>query len=558
VAETHYKPLLDYIAGLVTRFGFEPLENSVDILNEMTGKDPVIDVAVLGEFKSGKSSFLNSIVEQDILPVGVVPVTTVICRLAFGDKNRVQVVFSDDRVEEISFDSIDQFVDEKYNPKNRKKVRRLDVMLTAKAELKGLRLIDTPGIGSAYMHNTSDTEMWIPNAGFALITISSDRPLGESDIMFVRKALDQCPELAIVLTKTDRYSSSQVDEISAFIKNTLKKEIGHEFSIYPYSIINDTQSARQRILTEALLPLAENLHSAWERIFLHKIHSLFRRTLDYLQIAFQSAQQYQQRRGELKRIVFDTRINTGHIRQEISDIAERYKSDSRQKIWEILEKHEREIIIQLVRDLKAERESFSGNLSKAVEKFREWLEEHVSSSLLNVVEREKQAFIDIEKSAREHFSSYMSFFHQRLNDNLSKALNVTLAPVEIPEISLSWSQPDISIDRVFDFPLDLLWFLFPMKLFKGIFMKYFAGEIPREVDKNLHRLTSDLTGSINSCIEKIADQSKAAVISELETVERLLGDGTDSAQEISAIIDEIKSKSAMLFTDKENSMIVDY
>jgi ribosome biogenesis GTPase A len=47
-----------------------------------------MDVAVLGQFKAGKSSFINSLPGQDVVPVGVVPVTTVVTRLRYGPTAR--------------------------------------------------------------------------------------------------------------------------------------------------------------------------------------------------------------------------------------------------------------------------------------------------------------------------------------------------------------------------------------------------------------------------------------------------------------------------------------
>ena len=47
----------------------------------------IIDVAILGQFKAGKSSFINSIIGKPVLPTGVTPVTTVITRLQYEKLN---------------------------------------------------------------------------------------------------------------------------------------------------------------------------------------------------------------------------------------------------------------------------------------------------------------------------------------------------------------------------------------------------------------------------------------------------------------------------------------
>ena len=546
------KKLFDNISNIIRRFDLQPLASLVAALETTTKMPPIIDVAFLGEFKSGKTSLVNSLVGRDVFPVGVVPVTSVVCRLAFGEMERATVVFSDNGAKEIPFESISQFVDERLNPCNEKKVRYLDVMLSGLPMLKGLRFIDTPGLGSTHQHNTRATTEWVPNVGFALFAISVDRPLGESDIAFMRQALDHCPDLVVVLTKTDRCTAEQVLEIKDFLDSSLQREFMRTFRIYPYSVTTGVEMARQDLLNEVLLPLAKNHRIEHARIIFHKLRILSIRTLDYLRVALRATEQDQHRRDEVRKTVFDTRLSINRIRQEIDGIAAQYKAVSRERIWERLEKHEGEIIRDIRQNFKGDRDLFTENLSIVTEAFRQWLSKHLYSRLLDIAEQERLALSTIEGQAREHFSSYLSFFHQRLNDNLSKALDLSLTPVEITMDVEPWSSPDITVSRVFDIPLDILWFLFPMVVFQGLFLRYFASNIPWEVNKNLHRLTSDLTDSINVRIDRMAVQLKQTAALELDMIERLLADRPDTSYEITCVISDIESATQTVFNNRTN------
>src|SRR5919205_3785876 len=58
-----------------------------------------LSIAVIGRFKAGKSSFLNSFLQREVLPVGVVPVTTVITEIAYGPTERATVHFQSGEME---------------------------------------------------------------------------------------------------------------------------------------------------------------------------------------------------------------------------------------------------------------------------------------------------------------------------------------------------------------------------------------------------------------------------------------------------------------------------
>ena len=67
----------------------------------------------------GKSSLLNHIVGQDLLPVGVNPVTAVPTRLAYGSEPRATAWFADRKPEQFGIERLAEFVTEQHNPGKR-------------------------------------------------------------------------------------------------------------------------------------------------------------------------------------------------------------------------------------------------------------------------------------------------------------------------------------------------------------------------------------------------------------------------------------------------------
>lgn len=113
-------------------------------------------LAVLGQFKRGKSTLLNALAGEPILPVGVVPLTAAPTFIQYGETPKVSVKYQDGRkADEFTGASttersayLARFVTEKGNPQNRVGVAEVEVFLPAPILAGGVVLIDTPGIGS--------------------------------------------------------------------------------------------------------------------------------------------------------------------------------------------------------------------------------------------------------------------------------------------------------------------------------------------------------------------------------------------------------------------------
>src|SRR4051794_34382743 len=109
---------LDALTEVVRGFGLTPLEAALRACEALSGQDPPLDVAVLGQFKSGKSSLLNAVLGEDTFPVGAVPVTAVITRATAGPGRVVRVTRRDGSVEEVAPGRLAEFVTESGNPCN--------------------------------------------------------------------------------------------------------------------------------------------------------------------------------------------------------------------------------------------------------------------------------------------------------------------------------------------------------------------------------------------------------------------------------------------------------
>ena len=250
-------PVLQTIKQISTDFNIRSLDRQIAACEELFTENPLIDVAILGQFKAGKSSFINSLIGASILPIGVIPVTTVITRLSYGPIQRAFVTYYDGKRCEVGVSEIEEYISEAKNKANGKNVEVVDVELPSLRSYSGLRLVDTPGLGSIFKYNTEISEEWLPEVGAAIIAISSDRPLAENDLNLIRELMEFTPRVILMLTKVDLLTHGQQNEIVTFFGESLKHEFNKDFPILLYSTLKET-GLYKPILDALLLDLSRN------------------------------------------------------------------------------------------------------------------------------------------------------------------------------------------------------------------------------------------------------------------------------------------------------------
>lgn len=191
-------------------------------------------LAVLGQFKRGKSTLLNALLGEEVLPVSVIPLTAIPTFIRAGDQRHARVIFSNGNssIERGAANAEDlneflaQYVTEEANPANRLGVSHVEVSHPASILRAGVVLIDTPGIGSTHRHNTEATLNFIPQCDAALFVVSPDPPVTEVEIDFLREVRSRISRVFYVLSKADYLGDLDKDKILAFLQGVLHDEAG--------------------------------------------------------------------------------------------------------------------------------------------------------------------------------------------------------------------------------------------------------------------------------------------------------------------------------------------
>ena len=191
-------------------------------------------LAVLGQFKRGKSTLVNALLGKAVLPTSVVPLTSIPTFLHGGEQLAARVLFDNGKPEE-QFSGPDagalaeflaRFVTESANPHNRLGVRQVEATYPAPVLAKGLALIDTPGIGSTFRHNTEATINFLPQCDAALFVVSADPPITEVEVEFLKLAHRKLARLFFILNKVDYLDADERQVAVAFLQQVLCEQVG--------------------------------------------------------------------------------------------------------------------------------------------------------------------------------------------------------------------------------------------------------------------------------------------------------------------------------------------
>ena len=197
-------------------------ERAIEILGRTRTNE--FRIAVVGEFKRGKSTLLNALIGRDLLPTGVLPVTAVPIEVVSGDE-QATVYFADDRQTDIPLSEIEQFTTEAENPGNRLGVARVAIAVTGELLDQGLTFVDVPGMGSIHEGATETAIATYGKVDGAVLVLSMDSPLSAVERREAVELEVRGARLFVVVNKVDHYDSEQRSEVQRYVALQLNRSV---------------------------------------------------------------------------------------------------------------------------------------------------------------------------------------------------------------------------------------------------------------------------------------------------------------------------------------------
>jgi GTP-binding protein EngB required for normal cell division len=236
---------LKVLERIITERGLVEFRPALSIILDKI-ESPTFQIAIFGRVSSGKSSLLNHILETDVLPVGVNPITAVPTRLIYGAEPKLTVSTVDRRMEETSISRLKDFVSEELNPANAKHVTRIVVELPSRHLQAGVVLVDTPGLGSLATAGAAETLSYLPQCDLGVVLVNAGSTLAQEDIATIQSLYEAAIPACVLLSKADLLSEEDRKRSQEYMTSQINSQLGIDLTVWPVS----TQGNNVRLLHE--------------------------------------------------------------------------------------------------------------------------------------------------------------------------------------------------------------------------------------------------------------------------------------------------------------------
>lgn len=177
-------------------------------------------VAVVGEFKQGKSALVNSLLSEALCPVDDHVATSVVTVVSHsptptvtvrrrGDDGSVTVEHADPATRrELITEAGDVAAPGVggVDAAARASIERVDIRVPNSLLAQGLVVVDTPGVGGLRPAHVSATRAFLPSADALIFVTDATSELTETEVEFLREASSVCPDVVVALTKIDLFA----------------------------------------------------------------------------------------------------------------------------------------------------------------------------------------------------------------------------------------------------------------------------------------------------------------------------------------------------------------
>jgi GTPase Era involved in 16S rRNA processing len=227
--------LLSEIERIVTAHGLVEFRGTLSMLLDRM-ESAAFEVGVFGRVSSGKSSLLNYILQTDVLPIGVTPVTAIPTRISDGPVAEAGIEFAEAQPQIISLSELPEFATEQKNPGNKKHVTRIFVKLPSDRLAEGITFVDTPGLGSLAVAGAEETIAYLPRCDLGIVLIDASAGLTPDDLIVVQALYQAGASAMILVSKADLFSAPDREQMIAYVRAHLRSELRVEPSVHAVSV----------------------------------------------------------------------------------------------------------------------------------------------------------------------------------------------------------------------------------------------------------------------------------------------------------------------------------
>jgi small GTP-binding protein len=191
------RALLEKFIGFLKDFG-APSEDVELVRRAHADLEELFLLVIVGEFNSGKSAFINALLDAEIAQEGVTPTTDRITVLRHAE-------------EPVERERRDGVLEKGY----------------PNEFLREIAVVDTPGTNAIIRHHEELSRGFVPRSDLVLFVTSAERPLTESERGYLELIRDWGKKVVLVVNKADLLAGEEAaDEVRSFVERGIRSALG--------------------------------------------------------------------------------------------------------------------------------------------------------------------------------------------------------------------------------------------------------------------------------------------------------------------------------------------
>ncbi|MEE3415946.1 MAG: dynamin family protein [Prevotella sp.] len=226
-------------------------------------------IPVLGMQGMGKSTLINGLLEENILPNDADETTCVPVEVKFGTTECAKVHFFDKKNEIIvhTREELNEYVDNNYNPANEKHVANIELFRNISILKDGMVIVDLPGVGSLTKENENTTKRYVENLCSAIFVIPTVPTIRNKEALFIKSLWSQFSKAIFVQNEWGESKEELNDSID--FNNKVLRKIAEEVH-NPYNdeiiVVNAYKAVAGAVKNDQSLIDKSNIKTLYDKI----------------------------------------------------------------------------------------------------------------------------------------------------------------------------------------------------------------------------------------------------------------------------------------------------
>jgi small GTP-binding protein len=174
-------------------------------------------VVVIGEFNAGKSTFVNALLGEEVLPMGITPTTDAIELVRYASHKSRKPDLRDGAIREWEHPN---------------------------TGAPGVVIVDTPGTGSVFQKHEQIAKSFLHRSDLVIFLISAKRAFAETERLYLELAKNYGKKIIVVINQVDLLDGKEQNEVKAFVQRQIDEMLDLRPPIFLVSAKKALQSEK--------------------------------------------------------------------------------------------------------------------------------------------------------------------------------------------------------------------------------------------------------------------------------------------------------------------------